>query len=130
MREIKFRAWYQNKMHYNITKAHYEHNEMSGHEGDLWDFNEWLKWSKVMQYTGLKDKNGKDIYEGDIVALALKPYHNEKRQCIQRIPNIEEFLDWNDDVTIKEFFEDFEVIGNIFENNERLSPSTITDTNL
>ena len=67
-REIKFRAWRENKMYYNITTAHYEHNAMSGSGGDLWDFAEWMKWSKVMQYTGLKDKNGVEIYEGDILA--------------------------------------------------------------
>jgi len=111
MREIKFRAWYQNKMHYNITKAHYEHNAMSGHGGDLWDFNDWLKWSKVMQYTGLKDKNGKEIYEGDIIKLFNGDLYTVK------------FIEENNETEMSGyFFSSFgsEVIGNIFENNELL----------
>lgn len=96
---------------------------------DVWDnvpdvndyaLGECNEYIEVQQYTGLKDKNGKEIYEGDIVALALEHWHNGERRCIQRIPNIEEFLDWNDDVSIKVFFEDFEIIGNIFQNPELL----------
>lgn len=113
-REIKFRAWRENKMHHNITTAHYEHNAMSGSGGDLWDFAEWMKWSKVMQYTGLKDKNGVEIYEGDILK------HNHKVQ------QVESKLDWNCGCCgfvygySIEDPNDIEVIGNIFENPELL----------
>jgi uncharacterized phage protein (TIGR01671 family) len=113
-REIKFRAWRENKMHYNITTAHYEHNAMSGSGGDLWDFAEWMKWSKVMQYTGLKDKNGVEIYEGDILK------HNHKVQ------QVESKLDWNCGCCgfVYGYYiedpNDIEVIGNIFENSELL----------
>jgi len=113
-REIKFRAWRENKMHYNITTAHYEHNAMSGSGGDLWDFAEWMKWSKVMQYTGLKDKYGVEIYEGDILK------HNHKVQ------QVESKLDWNCGCCgfvygyNIEDPNDIEVIGNIFENPELL----------
>lgn len=53
-REIKFRAWHKNnnKMRYDVTT-------------DLLDRD----YLEFMQYTGLKDKKGKEIYEGDIVDI-------------------------------------------------------------
>ena len=68
MREIKFRAWHEE----NKTMVNFDNNKlvmdvyqmnhlaclMRGDYGDV-----------LMQFTGLKDVNGADIYEGDIVAM-------------------------------------------------------------
>lgn len=78
----------------------------------------------VMQSTGLTDKNGKEIYEGDIVNI-IKKFENFKDEvfydeelCSIRLKgysdNYCDFADW-----IREGFK-FEVIGNIYENKELL----------
>ena len=65
MREIKFRAYVLGKM--------YEVRDMTWDNGDLTIFTDggWMSLpddnASLMQYTGLKDKNGKKIYEGDIL---------------------------------------------------------------
>ncbi len=75
----------------------------------------------VQQYTGLKDQNGVKIFEGDIVAIPLFSWHNNQRRLIQAIPNIPELLEWSDDCSVKQFYSEFEIIGNIYENPELLN---------
>jgi len=70
MREIKFRAWDGKKMRF-VTEIHfmlkalYVHSsELSGWVGGL---DNDLQFKTIMQFTGVFDKNGKEIYEGDVI---------------------------------------------------------------
>lgn len=65
-REIKFRAWDTEK------KEMFTPDFIDGGDGHILEYIEYaspsLRHSAIlMQYTGLKDRNGKEIYEGDLV---------------------------------------------------------------
>lgn len=70
MREIKFRAW-DKRYNEMIYDAHKTYDYGCFCEGSIYSqsFSDILEEvdCEVMQYTGLKDRNGTEIYEGDIV---------------------------------------------------------------
>ena len=113
MREIRFRAW-----DYTQNKIRIVTDLMSVCDGSWnvsYDGGENYTGDIVlMQYTGLHDKKGKEIYEGDIVRLKWKDAGNHAKQTIRSVQ-------WNGNgygCALTEY--ECEVIGNVWENPELL----------
>lgn len=117
---LKFRVWLKdaNKM-YNVHSLHIGTNKaiISSRHGNVSIYIN--KNTILMQSTGLKDKNGKLIYEGDIVKFKTELFGKPKQiiwdECHYILKNTFIILC---DMEIKQF--GLEVIGNIYENKELL----------
>lgn len=119
MREIKFRAWDGEKMNYEVDMLSKWGAIKKGYSSTPWIKEASAGFS--MQYTGLKDKNGKEIYEGDIVSAIDFEKTNYKIKfedgCFIFTNGLRGHqLDYS---TIQNL--QAEVIGNIYENPELLN---------
>jgi uncharacterized phage protein (TIGR01671 family) len=128
MRDIKFRAWDSENQKmvdvYAIDWASdtYRPTSINYPQGKLYDAPEDFGGAiKLMQYTGLKDKNGVEIYEGDIVRswsendgenILTAEWYAYPRTFASGFALFDSNKD--DDTYIDEA----EIIGNIYENPE------------
>lgn len=123
MREIKFRAWDGEKM-FTPSSINFKNDTLwvcDSHGDNKLEYEMINPRAELMQFTGLKDKNGKEIYEGDIVRVK---WLDEKELRVGAIEWWSERLtyevaDQNDNVYLNECFQ-IKVIGNIYENKELL----------
>lgn len=111
MREIKFRAWW-NDTGNPVENFNSEYIIDSCNEEVF----------TVEQFTGLYDKNGREIYEGDI----LKNPDYEEVFFVEYHEGVAGYVGWGDDKIAGCYLitgDDIEVIGNIHENPELLEAS-------
>lgn len=137
MREIKFRV-YLDKMYYQDEYVEYDTNlvgidflnktvtfaayadgeEVDNLEKYSFDENDFLykKDLKIMQYTGLKDKNNKEIYEGDIL------FESSGEEYFKVVFEDGSFRAEDDkySLDLEDYAHICEVVGNIYENPELL----------
>lgn len=136
MRDIKFRAYdKENKEMLDVENLYW--NEVTGEflirttmYSDYFNTDEMI----LMQYTGLKDKNGKEIYEGDILKIPEWLWQDNQELCVciyneeHQTSEIIGFGLYIKDGYSGEYkiivpsdeWDEFEVIGNIYDNPELL----------
>jgi len=133
MREIRFRAWDKTEQNMfrvdqitfnkNTTLTDYPH--ILDEHNDVHD----LETTVLLQFTGLHDKNGKEIYEGDIVH---GHWYDKSRVATIIFENGSFWIKGSDMIGNTEGFQfllgsiygGIEVIGNIYENPELLKDKT------
>ena len=131
MREIKFRAWLkEDKKMVNVETMDFTDKSMQYLEKSE-IINAYLLRrvtfddAELMQYTNLKDKNGKEIYEGDIVLIKLDETSTWHKTVVgfKKGAFIADLIDKEDYVYIfhhRFTGDDFEIIGNVYENKNLL----------
>lgn len=137
-REIKFRAWDKDGLTYWDGKSKDWKPQMIYKV----DESSWWTWCKnnliIMQFTGLHDKNGKEIYEGDLIkytgiSSCYRNYHHPNDTIYEIEKSLNRFVgrpvelkrdpEYCGGGELEDFLlsEDKEIVGNIYENPELIN---------
>lgn len=126
--ELKFRAWHKKyKCYYEIDAIYFYDKTVSYILNDYVNLEQSLEYFNfdeviIEQYTGLKDKNGKEIYVGDV--FKIKHGYNWKKESYFEVVFSRSYGyilrnkdgDW---FPLKDKSKAYEVIGNIHERGDR-----------
>ena len=124
-REIKFRCWnYKSKQMWENVGFHPHQAER--HDDGSMTVSQFLD-CPIMQFTGLKDKNGKEIYEGDILRVFDWGFNTkDKILGIAKVEWDEDVNGWDMEPNFTDgdrydlFRGNYEIIGNIHETPQLL----------
>lgn len=114
-RTIKFRAWDKE----DKTITYFDFFDYTGFLYDLYSAEQWNEKDKYIfqQFTGLIDKNGKEVYEGDIIK-----YNEYSNYGIRKMTEVVKFLDggFQPFCECDFYVKNYKIIGNIYGNPEFL----------
>ena len=122
MRDIKFRIYDTQEKRYMYFDLLKNIDESKDYDLDYLDYRIRVYPEHIEQYTGLNDRNGKEIYEGDILEFMDAPGLGYGKATVIWYTDRASFFVENDDIDIFDYLFDIfdysQIIGNIHEDSK------------